>query len=157
MHVTEYKPTNHSLHSCENTWRDAWRFGYRSHSLSHTHTHLNEFHLLPTHLLFLSRSCVYRNNVHAPIISRRGRQSVRGIFRLTDFHLQSGNVTFVWGNEIALQQTVGYIIPSRAHTLLFSFFFFSSFISGFFSHCSSAPETQKKPVSQDQLVTSREL
>lgn len=123
---------------------------------------MNKFHLLPTHcffFFFLSRSCVYRNSVHAPIISRRGRQSVRGIFRLTDFHLQSGDVTFVWGNEIALQQTVGYIILSPPHILLSSSPPPSSspFISGFFSHCSSARETQKKPVSQDQLVTSREL
>ena len=116
---------------------------------------MNEFHLLRTHLFFfLSRSCVYRNNVHAPIISRRGRQSVRGIFRLTDFHLQSGDVTFVWGNEIALQQTVGYIIPSRAHILL-SFFF--SLYQRLFLTLFISPRDTKKPVSQDQLVTSREL
>lgn len=49
--------------------------------------------------------------IRAQLLSERGeRQSVRGIFCLADFHLQSGNVTFVCGNEIARQQTVGYII-----------------------------------------------
>lgn len=42
---------------------------------------------------------------------------MRGIFCLADFHLQSGDVTFVCGNEIARQQTEGYII------LLLSFLF----------------------------------
>lgn len=116
--------------------RNAWRVGYRSH------THILEWISFTTHTQpFLSRSCVYRNNVHAPIISRRGRQSVRGIFRLTDFHLQSGDVTFVWGNEIALQQTVGYIIPSQAHILL-SFFF--SPLSAAFSHIVHQPLRHKK-------------
>lgn len=130
-------------------------------------THTLEWISFTTHTLaffFFLKSilCLYRNNMHAPIISRRGCQSVRGIFRLTDFHLQSGDVTFVLGNEIAVQQTVGYIIPSSVHILLSLFFFPLSFICGFFSHCSSAPETQthtqkKEAVSQDQLVTSREL
>lgn len=84
-------------------------------SLSLTHT-LEWISFTPHTLLSLSRSCVYRNNVHAPIIWSRGRRSVRGIFRLTDFHLQSSDVTFVWGNEIALQQTVGYIMLSSVHT-----------------------------------------
>lgn len=132
--------------------RNAWRAGYRSH----THKRISfTSHIL---LFFPSRSCVYRNNVHAPIISRRGRQSVRGISRLTDFHLQSGDVTFVWGNEIALQQTVGYIIPSQAHILppppstpLYQRLFLTLFISP------RDTGGKKKPVSQDQLVTSREL
>lgn len=95
--------------------------------------------------------------IHAQPLSERGeRQSVRGIFCLADFHLQSGDVTFVCGNEIARQQTVGYIIP-----LLGFFFLLFSLSVASPSHCSSAPETfkkkRKKPVSQDQLVTSRDL
>lgn len=81
---------------------------------------------------------------------------MRGIFRLTDFHLQSGDVTFVWGNEIALQQTVGYIIPSQAHILL-PFFFFFFLYQWLFLTLFISPRDTKKPVSQDQLVTSREL
>lgn len=76
---------------------------------------------------------------------------MRGIFCLADFHLQSGDVTFVCGNEIARQQTVGYII------LLLSFPFLSSFICGFFLTLFISPWDIKKPVSQDQLVTSRDL
>lgn len=56
-----------------------------------------------------------------PLSERGERQSVRLRFCLADFHLQSGDVTFVCGNEIARQQTAGYIIP-------LPFFF----ISGFF-------------------------
>lgn len=82
---------------------------------------------------------------------------MRGIFRLTDFHLQSGDVTFVCGNEIALQQTVGYIIPSWALILLFLFFFFSFLYQRLFLTLFISPRDTKKPVSQDQLVTSREL
>lgn len=110
---------------------------------THTHTRM-DFIYYPHTAFFSSRSCVYRNNVHAPIISRRGRRSVRGIFRLTDFHLQSGDVTFVWGNEIALQQTVGYIIPSRAHILFSLSFFLLPPLSAAFSHIVHQPPRHKK-------------
>lgn len=96
-------------------------------------THLNGFsfttHALAVLGFFL---CVNLRNVEKkeeiiraqPLSERGERQSVRGIFCLADFHLQSGDVTFVCGNEIPRQQTLGYIIPLLG-------FFFISFISGF--------------------------
>ena len=76
-----------------------------------------------------------------PLSERGERRSVRGIFCLADFHLQSGDVTFVCGNEIAWQQTVDYIIllPSSLPYFLPSFPFF-------FCHLlSPAPETSLSP------------
>lgn len=94
--------------------------------------------------------------IRVQLLSERGeRQSVRGIFCLADFHLQSGDVTFVCGNEIARQQTLGYIIPLLG---CFFLFFLISFINGFSLTLFISPwDIKKKPVSQDQLVTSREL
>ncbi len=137
MHVAGYKPTNHFT-------TFLWEYlGMLGATCTHIHTRTwVNFIYYPHTALFSSRSCVYWNNVHVPIIPRRGHQSVRGIFRLTDFHLQSGNVTFVWGNEIALQQTVGYIILSRVHILLpFSFF---PPLSAAFSHIVHQPPGHKK-------------
>lgn len=78
---------------------------------------------------------------------------MRGIFCLADFHLQSADVTFVCGNEIAQQQTVGYIIP------LLGLFLFAAFLyQWLLPHIVHQPlRHKKKPVSQDQLVTSRDL
>lgn len=95
---------------------------------SHTRTHacLNEFHLLPTHSLFFFFYSLFLQvdlvsteiMCTRPLSGEGARQSVRGIFCLTGFHLQSGDVTFVWGNEIAPQQdNRGYIIPGRPHIL----------------------------------------
>lgn len=61
---------------------------------------------------------------------------MRGIFCLADFHLQSGDVTFVCGNEIARQQTLGYIIPLPS--------LFSLPLSVAFSHIVHQPLRQTK-------------
>lgn len=84
-------------------------------TLGRLDTHLNGFPLRLTLavLFFVNlRTAKKKERICMQPLSEIGeRQSVRGIFCLADFHLQSGDVTFVCGNEIAQQQTVSYIIP----------------------------------------------
>lgn len=129
-------------------------------------THLNGYPLRLTLSLFLGGGFVCqsqerggkkeRNYTCAAIVWKRGAAEREG-------HLLPGWLSFTkWRCYFCVWKWDSTAADSGLHYSAPGFFFLLFSLSGASpSHCSSAPETfkkkRKKPVSQDQLVTSRDL